>query len=139
MNLGGGTITIKQMELCLAELAKDCSGVLEMYDPYKNYGWQSGDPNDIAFGIKEPKLFPDLKVRACVRACVCVRVCVCVLHVHLSHSYSRAQLTTLRRQLSTGQDRGPRRRRHSQRPFRAVPAANASFRRRARSELPRRS
>ena len=35
MNLGGGTITIAQMESCLAELAADCSGVLEMYDPYK--------------------------------------------------------------------------------------------------------
>jgi len=61
MNLGGGSITIGQMESCLAELAKDCSGVLEMYDPYKNYGWQSGDPNDIAFGISEPKEFPELK------------------------------------------------------------------------------
>ena len=61
MNLGGGTITIAQMESCLAELASDCSGVLEMYDPYKNYGWQSGDPNDIAFGISEPKVFPELK------------------------------------------------------------------------------
>ncbi len=61
MNLGGGTITIEQMERCLVELAEDCSGVLEMYDPYKNYGWQSGDPNDIAFGISEPKVFPELK------------------------------------------------------------------------------
>ena len=41
MNLGGGTITLAQMEACLTELAKDASGVLEMYDPYQNYGWQS--------------------------------------------------------------------------------------------------
>ena len=60
-NLGGGTITLAQMESCLAELSKDASGVLEMYDPYKHYPWQSGDPNDIAFGIKEPAEFPGLK------------------------------------------------------------------------------
>ena len=61
MNLGGGTITLAQMEACLAELAKDASGVLEMYDPYQNYGWQSGDASDVGFGIAEPREFPDLK------------------------------------------------------------------------------
>ena len=60
-NLSSGTITLAQMESCLAELSKDASGVLEMYDPYKHYPWQSGDPNDIAFGIKEPAEFPGLK------------------------------------------------------------------------------
>ena len=134
MNLGGGTITIKQMEICLAELAKDCSGVLEMYDPYKNYGWQSGDPNDIAFGIKEPKVFPELKVSVCACVCTRMRAYVKELLVPLSFSY-----TTDNSSWRTGQDCGPRWRRHSQRPFRAVPAANASFWRRARSELPRRS
>jgi hypothetical protein len=60
-NLGGGTITLAQIEACLAELAQDASGVLEMYDPYQVYPWQQAGSDDIAFGISGHAEFPELK------------------------------------------------------------------------------
>eukprot|EP01048_Picozoa_sp_COSAG05_P001959 COSAG05_NODE_72_length_21963_cov_153.494535_15_plen_355_part_00 len=60
-NLGGGTITIAQIESCLAELSKDASGVLELYDPYQVYPWQKVGPTDIAYGIDGAAEFPALK------------------------------------------------------------------------------
>ena len=60
-NLGGGTITLAQMKQVLETLSQDVSGVLEMYDPYQVYPWQKNGPSDIAYGIKEPAVFPNLK------------------------------------------------------------------------------